>query len=269
MTSKPSITNFSRAQVGQALSSAQASGLLSQQLSAQLSGNLGDVVIAGASGVDADSIMATDVTLVTILLDASSSIGYGKLEQAVRDGHNELLESFAGSREKDSVLVALWTFADDAEVVHAYLPIGDATRLDQKNYRAGGCTRLYDTWCDALTANLAYAERLRDNGTPVRSIVVVITDGMDNRSSKKQYECKQLSDSLLKSEQFILAFVGVGADDFQGVAKRMGIPSGCIEVQTSVTPSGLRQVFQMVSRSAIRASQGLISPGAQAGFFRP
>jgi hypothetical protein len=49
----------------------------------------------------------------------------------------------------------------------------------------------------------------------------------------------------------------------------MGVPDGCVAVQKNATPAGLRQVFQMVSQSAIRASQGRIQPGANAGFFVP
>ena len=49
----------------------------------------------------------------------------------------------------------------------------------------------------------------------------------------------------------------------------MGVPDGCVLVQKQATPSALRQVFRMVSQSAIRASQGLVQPGANAGFFVP
>lgn len=245
-------------------------GVLSQKTSTMLSGHLGNVVVAGAAGTDMEDIEATDVTLVTLLIDASSSIAFANLEQAVRDGQAELLASFGGSKEKDNILIALWTFNSSVDVVHSYVPVDDATKLDQKSYRGTGYTRLYDGWCDALAANVAYAQQLRDSGTPVRSVVVVITDGEDTGSRRKARHCKSLSEDLLRSEQFVLAFVGVGEEArFRRIAKSMGVPDGCVEVQKQATPSGLRQVFQMVSRSAIRASQGQIKPGANAGFFKP
>jgi hypothetical protein len=40
-------------------------------------------------------------------------------------------------------------------------------------------------------------------------------------------------------------------------------------VQAQTTPSAIRSVFRMVSQSAVRASQGLVAPGANAGFFTP
>ncbi|MCC6748459.1 MAG: VWA domain-containing protein [Deltaproteobacteria bacterium] len=249
---------------------AVAAGTITSTTSTLLSGHLGAVVVAGAAGLDAENIQASDVTLVTVLIDASSSIADRGLEQAVREGQHALLDAFAGSKERDGLLVALWTFNQQARVVHAYLPVPDAVRLDASNYRGGGSTALYDTWCDALAANLAYAQQLRDSGTPCRSVVVVITDGEDVGSSRRAPDCAQLSRDLLASEQFVLAFVGVGGStDFRAVARSMGIPDGCITVQSSATAQGLRKVFQMVSQSAIRVSQGMIQPGAQAGFFTP
>lgn len=252
------------------LAGAVASGVLSAQSSSLITGNLGKVVIAGAAGKALEDIVASDVTLITVLIDSSSSIQARGLEQAVREGQNGLIDAFAGAREKDAILMALWTFADDLDVLHSYLPVADAVRLDARNYRGHGSTRLYDTWCDALAANVAYAQRLRDGGTPCRSVVVVITDGEDVGSKRTASQCAQLSRDLLASEQFVLAFVGVGNDvDFHNVAASMGVPAGCVLVQTAATTSSLRKAFQLVSQSAIRASQGRIAPGAAAGFFSP
>lgn len=256
--------------VSQLFASAVATGVLSPATSGLITGNLGPMVLAGAAGKALEDITASDVTLVTVLIDASSSIASRRLEQAIRDGQNSLLDAFGGAKERDAILVACWTFNDDMDVLHSYVPVDDATRLDTKNYRGSGATKLYDTWCDALAANVAYAQRLRDGGTPTRSVVVVITDGEDVGSRRGTLECSKLSRDLLASEQFTLAFVGVGNDvDFDKVAKAMGVPAGCILVQKDATPTGLRKTFQLVSRSAIRASQGRVQPGVNAGFFGP
>lgn len=258
---------MSQQDVKSLLSNAVASGVLSAQ---SITGNLGSMVVAGAAGKALEDITASDVTLITLLIDASSSISDRRLTASVREGQNGLVDAFAGAKERDSVLLALWTFATDSEVVHGYVPVEDAVRLDAKSYQPGGSTRLYDTWCDALTANVAYAQRLRDGGTPCRSVVVVVTDGEDVGSKRSAGDCARLSRDLLASEQFTLAFVGVGDDvDFLKVAKAMGVPGGCVLVQKDATPSALRAAFMMVSRSAIRASQGRIAPGANAGFFSP
>jgi uncharacterized protein YegL len=249
------------------MSTSTATGLTG--LTSLLSGNLGAVVIAGAAGKDAEDITASDVTLVTLLVDASSSIHDRGLEDAVRDGQNALVDALGDTRERDSILMALWTFASDTRVVHSYVGLEDVTRLDKKSYAGLGSTRLYDTWCDALTANVAYAERLRSSGTPCKSVVVVVTDGEDCGSKRRASDCARISSALLASEQFTLAFVGVGAGDFHAIAREMGVPDGCVAVQAQATASAIRQVFRMVSQSAIRASQGRIAPGPNAGFFAP
>ncbi len=264
------MTSNTSAQLDNLFTKATSSGMITPATKSMLSGHLGSVVIAGAAGTSLEDIVASDVTLVTILIDASSSIAFSRLEQAVRDGQNALLDALANSKEADGILAALWTFDSKQKVVHSYVPVTDATRLDKKNYSGSGCTVLYDAWCDALAANVAYAQQLRDGGTPCRSVVVIITDGEDTGSKRKTGDCARLSRDLLASEQFVLAFVGVGKEvDFRRVAADMGVPDGCVAVQQNTSPSALRAVFQMVSQSAIRASQGLIQPGAKAGFFQP
>ncbi len=261
---------MSSRQLTNLFSGAVQDGILSQGSSSMLTGSLGPVVIAGAAGMAAEDIPSSDVTLITVVIDKSSSIGYSGLENAVRSGQQMLVDAFAASREVDDILMALWTFNDKQKVVHSYLPVSDARKLDRRNYRTSGATALYDTWCDALAANVAYAQKLRDSGTPCRSVVVIITDGEDVCSKRRSSDCAKLSRDLLASEQFVLAFVGVGREaDFRAVARGMGLPEGSILVRKKITPSAMRQVFQMVSQSAIRASQGLIQPGPNAGFFQP
>lgn len=244
-------------------------GVISPQTSTLLSGDLGSLVIAGAAGKELEEIEASEVTLVTILLDASSSMMTRGLEQAACEGYNSLLQTFANSEESENILVALWLFHDGQQVIHSYVSLDEAARLNKQNYQPGGTTHLYDTWCKALGANVAYAQQLRDSGTPCRSIVVVITDGEDVGSQRRLSHCRQLSKDLLDSERFVLAFVGLGAEThFRWVAQQMGIPEHCVAVQEEASPASLRRVFHQVSLSTIRVSQAMIQPGAQAGFFR-
>ena len=68
-------------------------------------------------------------------------------------------------------------------------------------------------------------------------MVVVITDGEDCGSRRSTRDCAKISHDLLGSEQFVLAFVGVGGDvDFRGVAKRMGLPQASLAVQKTQRP---------------------------------
>ena len=179
-----------------------------------------------------------------------------------------MLEAFEKSKQKDSFLVGMWAL-NRTDPYHSYVKVADAVRLDKRNYQPNGMTQLCDRWGEVLSANVAYAQQLRANGTPVRSIAVVITDSYDNASSKfTTRDCAKIAKDLLASEQFILALVGVGNEaDFRAMAKDMGLPDGAV-LLAAATASDMRRIFQLVSQSVIRASQADISASkAQNQFF--
>jgi len=228
--------------------------------------DLNDSIVLGSNGSNVDEIMSTDVTLVTLVLDNSGSIGWHGLEDAVRKGQNEMLEAFSNSKQKDSIRIAQW-FINEKNPLHSYTSIDDAVRLDSSNYNAGGGTPLYDRTFEAIVSNVAYAQQLRDTGTPVSNVVVIITDGLDEGSRKyKAGDCVKLIKDVMR-EQFSIVFVGVGNKyDFESVAKDMGIPKGNVLTVDS-TPSEIRKACQMVSQSIIKASQTMIDPSNNNAFF--
>ena len=122
----------SQNQIGSLFNGAAAAGTISPDTAAMLTGHLGPVVIAGAAGTALVDIQASDVTLITVLIDSSSSIAYANLEQAVRDGQNSLVDAFAAAKEAPSILMALWTFNAQIDIIHSYVPVADATRLDEE-----------------------------------------------------------------------------------------------------------------------------------------
>jgi|GEM_PF-675851 len=245
---------------------AVSSGMVSQDVMSTIGGSLGSFVVAGAAGKALEDLEAAEVTLVTLMVDVSSSIFGNRLDKAVCDAQNLLLDHLQNSPQADELMIALWLFDDVQSVVHAYLPVEDATRLDKKNYVGGGATSLYDTWLDGLMANVAYAQQLRDGGTPCRSLAVVITDGEDTTSRRSAADCDTLSRDLLASERFTLAFVGVGnVVDFRKVAASMGLPDDCVAVDTDPTPESLKRLLRQVSMAAIQLSTGSVSAGQ--GFF--
>jgi len=254
------------------LKDAAEAGLISQKALAIIDVN--DTVLAGMTGMDIDEIQATEVILMTFIYDDSGSIRFAKLAEPVRQGQNAMIDSIINSKQKDNIMIAQWKLGSDAELVHSYIPADQAVKLDRNNYDPQSGTALYDTWIEALAANVAYAQKLRATGTPVKNIVAIITDGMDERSRKYRIEdCKKINTDLLLSEQFILAFVGVGNDAgdetrFRMIAEDMGFPDGAV-LTAEATASEMRKVFNVISQSAIRASQKAVSATAQNSFFNP
>ena len=259
-------------QVKDILDEAADEGVLSQAALQVI--DINDAVLAGIDGTAIDDIVATDVTLMTIIIDDSGSINAADLVDAVREGQNMLITALENSKQKDNILVAQWKLGSKSDLVHSYVPVEQAVRLDRSNYNPNSGTSLFDVWCDVLAANVAYAQQLKASGTPVKNVVVVITDGQDVSSRRYRAEdCKRINKDLLLSEQFILAFVGMAenAQDetlFRMVAEDMGFPDGAV-LTVQATPSEMRKVFNMVSQSAIRASQKAVSAAAQNTFFAP
>ena len=261
--------SISKSDVHDIFNNASETGMITPQSANLIIGNMGELVVQGANGIDTDDIESSDVTLVTIIIDRSQSMGH--LKDAVTESYKSMINSFIGSKQSDDIMVSLWIYGSDVSLVHSYTPVNDIDVNDTSWYQIGGMTALHDAWFNAVSSNVAYAQQLRDSGTPCKSIVVIATDGQENASRQVDAgKCKQLSHDLLKSEQFILAFVGIGPDEdeYKAEAENIGIPDGCIMIETDVNPSNLRRIFQVISQSAIKASQGQIIPGSSAGFFQ-
>jgi hypothetical protein len=236
--------------------------------------DINDTVLAGINGMDVEEIQATDVTLVTMIIDDSGSIRFSGLTDSVREGQNQMIGAIEKSKQKDNILIAQWKLGSEPELIQSYLPIDQSIRLDHSNYNPQSGTALYDTWMTVAAANVAYAQKLKASGRPVKSIIVIITDGRDEGSARfSASDCARINKDLLMSEQFIIAFVGVADNThnetlFRMVAEEMGFPDGSV-LTADATPSEMRKVFNVVSQSAIRASQKAVTPGAQNSFFNP
>lgn len=239
-------------------------GTLSQPASAFMCNNLNDTVLMGCNGIAADDILSTEVTLITSLYDNSGSIGYSKLKPSVINGQNAMLNALKSTNNKDDIMIAQWLFNDRIELLHSYVGIDDAVELDNANYLSGGATSLYDVLADAMTSNFAYAQRLKSSGTPVQNVIIVFTDGEDTSSKKIAGDIKTISHDLLKTEQYILAYAGVGNDNHKLIAESIGFPS---VIKTGTSEKDIRKIFRMMSESIINVSKSVINPNMQNTFF--
>lgn len=243
-------------------------GIISPASQQILVENINASVIAGAAGKDAEEIDAAEVTLVTVVIDDSNSISYRGNADSIIKGQNEMIQSLLNSKQKDEIMIAQWKLGSKSELMHSYVPVKDAELLNSKNYNPRSGTALYDVWVDALSSNIAYAQTLAATGTQVTSIAIILTDGMDEHSRKNTAaDCASITQDVMKSEMFHLAFIGVGNESsFRNVGKSMGFPDQSILV-ASATESEIRKAINIASQSIIRASQGMIQPGVNSGFF--
>ena len=223
--------------------------------------DLGAQIQAGL-GVTPDQVPASEVTLVTMMPDDSGSIRFvrGNTE-AVRDGHNLVLDALKTSKQTNGILVHCRYLNGD--VLYPYCPLDQAVRMTPQNYDPDKGTPLYDQIVTLLATVLVKTKEFLDSGAPVRSVTLIITDGSDQHSVayRSPQSVRPLVQELLIKEQHIVAAMGIndGTTDFRRIFREMGIEDRWILTPNN-DPKSIRAAFQLFSQScALPASQGAAS----------
>jgi hypothetical protein len=223
--------------------------------------DVGQQIQAGL-GITIDDIGSSEVVLVTMMPDDSQSIAHAGNTDAVRDGHNFVLQALNGSKQAGEVLAH--TRYLNGHVLCPYTALDHAVAMDAVNYRPNLGTPLYDQTCVVLGTVIAKAQELAQAGIAVRTVTLIITDGGDYGSTRcKPADVKAIIDDMLAQENHIVAAMGIsdGSTDFKSVFKQMGIPDRWI-LTPGNSASEIRRAFAVFSQSAVKASQG-----AQLGGF--
>ena len=201
-----------------------------------------------AMGVSVDDITTSETILVTILVDDSVSMRSN--EQTVRDGMEVVRQSLADTKQADGIFMMARTFS--GEVLFPYMNVQSVPKID--NYRASlSHTPLYDQTLTTAAAVTTKTAIIENDGISVRTITLIITDGMDNSSSHDTDAVKMVITDMLNAEKHIVAGMGIG-NNFRDVFLNMGIADTWI-LTPGNTQSDIRNAFNMFSQSAVRVSQ--------------
>lgn len=244
------------------LAEAHGTGALSAKSLATL-----DVVDVGAQiqaglGVTIDDVAASEVVLLTMMPDDSQSIAAAGNTDAVRDGHNFVLEALARSKQSGEVLAH--TRYLNGDVLFPYTALQHAKQMTPANYNPCHGTPLFDQSVVMLGTVIAKAQELAQAGIAVRTVSLIITDGGDYGSTRcRPADVAAIVADMLAQENHIVAAMGIndGTTDFKKVFKSMGIPDRWI-LTPGNSASEIRRAFQVFSQSAVRATAG-----AQLGGF--
>jgi hypothetical protein len=248
--------------IKQLLEDAHDQGTLSAKSLAAL-----DVVDVGAQiqaglGVTIDDVAASEVVLLTMMPDDSNSIVSAGNVDAVRDGHNFVIDAVGRSKQSGEVLAH--TRYLNGEVLFAYTALDHAVPMTPANYDPRFGTPLYDQTTVLLGTVIAKAQQLAQAGIAVRTVTLIITDGGDYGSKRcKPADVAAIVADMLAQENHIVAAMGIndGTTDFRAVFRAMGIPDKWI-LTPGNSATEIRRAFQVFSQSAVRATQG-----AQLGGF--
>lgn len=229
--------------------------------------DVGAAIQAGLGEVNIDDVASAEVVLVSMLIDDSGSIRFGGNADAVRQGHNVVIEALRGAKSAAGVLVSCQYL--DGTVLYPYVALQNAVLMDASNYDPRGGTPLYDRTGDVLTTAAAKMAEFEQGGVAARAITVIVTDGADRGSSRQTTRSVQsMVQALTRTEQHITAAVGIddGYTDFHRVFTDMGVLPEWILTPGNTT-SEIRAAFGAISQSAVRASQVATFSQATIGGF--
>jgi uncharacterized protein YegL len=256
-----SSTSRNRADIEALLQGALAEGDLSPETFAALtiSGDFTNQLKAGL-GVLPDDVPASEVVLVTLLVDDSGSISSINAQQAIIAGHNMVLDALKQSKVREGVLVH--TRYLNGQVLSPYVPLEQAVSMTKRNYQANGGTPLYDQTAVILGTVLTKTREFAEAGVPVRSITVILTDGEDAHSLQHSaHTVSKIVADMRRAESHIIAALGVGDSAlFHRVFTAMGIDSNWILTSNSSTQE-IRAAFRVVSQSVAQFTQGGLGAG--------
>src|SRR5688572_23379874 len=135
--------------------------------------DIGAQIQAGL-GIAPDDVPSTEVVLVTLMPDDSGSIRFAGNAEAVRSGHNQVVEALLQSKQREDVLIH--TRYLNGTVLYPYRKLADAARMTSQNYDPDQGTPLYDQTVVLLGTVLAKARQFEDAGVPVRTVTLIISD---------------------------------------------------------------------------------------------
>lgn len=219
------------------------------------------------SAVKLDQLGATEYTLVTLVVDVSTSVSPFKadLEKCIK----EIVTACRRSPRADNLMVRLITFADTGNEEHGYKLLSDCNPDDYiGSLSVGGMTSLYDASYDAIVATGNYGKVLIENDFDVNGIVFILTDGCDNRSAQTPKSVSNALKAVIKMEELeslVSVLVGVDIDPdtdqyLKGYNQEAGFTQ-YIEIGEA-SEKKLAKLAEFVSRSISSQSNSLGSGSA-------
>lgn len=163
--------------------------------------------------------MNKNLTEMIFIMDRS-----GSMQNLVSDtigGYNSMIDKQRGEEGEAAVTTVL--FDDEYDILFENTDINKVPELTNKEYFARGMTALLDAIGKTINQVSARHKTMVDSAVPAKTVVVIITDGMENAS--KEYNLSTIKSMVEKQKnEFGWEFVFMGANiDAISVASTMGI----------------------------------------------
>lgn len=216
-----------------------------------------DVTAQIAPNIDVDEIENDHMYLMGIAQDCSGSMDDYTVD--MKKAMENFVKSIQDSKQDDEMLVSITEF-DSSVKSSGFQNVADLST----DFVAGGCTAMYDAIIVAAQQLTDYMDQLNDSGVRTRGGLVIFSDGHDNDS---RYSAKDAADTIRKllKREIVVAFVAFGSDA-HGIAQSLGIAQQNV-METDASPSELRKIWGILSKSAISSSKSAATGASQSSFF--
>ncbi len=153
--------------------------------------------------------MKKDLSELVFILDRSGSM-HG-LEDDTIGGFNSFVEK---QKEVDGqCLVSTVLFNQRSEVIHDRVSLDKIGEMTRKDYVASGTTALIDALGDAIHHIGNVHKYIREEDVPEHTVFVIITDGLENASTRYSSENvkKMISEKKEKGWEFLFLAANIDA----------------------------------------------------------
>lgn len=207
---------------------------------------------------------AAEYTLATLVVDTSGSVSgfLPQLEQMLKTVFNAMKKS----PRADNLMFRVVSFDDKLQEHHGFKLLSTSQEKDYDGMlKIGGMTALFESMDEAIQATATYGKQLVGQDFTVNGIVVVVTDGQNNRGTihdpavvRKSLEAARKSECL---ESLLVILVGVTNDDtnldfyLNDVKDNAGVDQ-YVSIGTA-TPGKIAKLAKFVSQSISSTSSSL------------
>lgn len=200
-----------------------------------------------------DEIQVEETINAVFVVDISPSI-----ESYVNDlnnAFNDFTATMQKSHVAEQLLVSLVEFNEKVSIKSGFQPIKQIPVMQFQP--SGKGTALYQATYQALHLATDYRNNLEASGVVAKTLIFIITDGMDNSSSVSASKVKKTLQDILQKEQNAFSFTtilfGVGsAAEFSKAQKDMGIQH---LAKVGTTGAEIRKMINFISQSITNTSQ--------------
>ena len=162
--------------------------------------------------------MKKGLTEMVFILDRSGSMS--GLEGDTIGGFNSMLDK--QKREEGEAYVTTVLFDSTSQTIHDRLSIRDVPQMTEKQYTVGGCTALLDAVGATVNHVMNIHKYAREEDVPEHTMVVIMTDGMENASRNFSYGDVKKIISAQEEKGWHFVFMGANIDAAETGGK-MGI----------------------------------------------